>query len=98
MSTHRAPVVPNSEKNHPAPPYISAFLRMTFLVTRRRILDALIRAGFDDLNHAHLVVFQYPPPEGMRPTDLADRALVTKQAMNYLLNQLETLGYVKRQL
>jgi DNA-binding MarR family transcriptional regulator len=31
-----------------------------------------------------------------RPIDLAQRAGMTKQAMNYLLIQLEELGYVRR--
>jgi DNA-binding MarR family transcriptional regulator len=52
--------------------------------------------GFTDLNQAHLFVFQYPPPDGVRPTDLAERAFMTKQAINYLLVQLEGLGYIER--
>lgn len=69
---------------------------MTYQVTRRRWVKALMEHGFTDLNQAHLIVFQYPPPDGVRPTDLADRAYMTKQAMNYLLGQLESLGYVER--
>jgi DNA-binding MarR family transcriptional regulator len=78
------------------PPFVSALLRMTYEVTRRRVLKALMDRGFTDLNQAHLSVFQYPPPEGVRPTDLADRTYMTKQAMNYLLGQLQSLGYIER--
>jgi len=52
--------------------------------------------GFTDLTQAHLSVLVYPPPEGERPTDLAERTYMTKQAMNYLLGQLESLGYIER--
>jgi len=41
-------------------------------------------------------VLRFPPPENERPVDLAQRAGMTKQAMNYLLVQLEELGYVRR--
>jgi DNA-binding MarR family transcriptional regulator len=69
---------------------------MSYEVTRRRVLEALGNRGFTDLNQAHLSVFQYPAPDGVRPTDLAARTYMTKQAMNYLLGQLETMGYVER--
>lgn len=37
-----------------------------------------------------------PGPDGDRPSDLAARANMSKQAMNYLLGQLEALGYIER--
>jgi DNA-binding MarR family transcriptional regulator len=78
------------------PPYISAFLRLTYQATRRRLFKALTDRGFTDLNPALLNVFVYPPPDGVRPTELADRLNMSKQALNYLLGQLEALGYVER--
>ncbi len=53
-------------------------------------------AGFTDLVPAHLAVLRYPGPNGRRPSDLAAEVGTTKQAMNYLLGQLEQLGYVAR--
>jgi DNA-binding MarR family transcriptional regulator len=41
-------------------------------------------------------VLRYPGPNGERPVDLAAQANMTKQALNYLLGQLETLGYLER--
>jgi DNA-binding MarR family transcriptional regulator len=41
-------------------------------------------------------VLRYPEPDGDRPVDLAQRADMTKQAMNYLLVELERLGYIRR--
>ena len=69
---------------------------MAYQVARRRQLAAQAERGFSDLNQAHLTVLVYPPPDGVRPTDLAERCYMTKQAMNYLLGELEKLGYVER--
>jgi DNA-binding MarR family transcriptional regulator len=43
-----------------------------------------------------LNIFQYPGPQGARPTELAARLRISKQALNYLLGQLERLGYLER--
>jgi DNA-binding MarR family transcriptional regulator len=59
-------------------------------------LEQLHRAGYVDIGPAHLAVFQYPPPDGHRPTDLAVELGVSKQALNYLLAQLEAHGYLVR--
>ena len=60
------------------------------------MLAALEEKGLDGINEAHFVLFQLPPPDGERPSDLAKRAGVSKQAINYLLGQLEKLGYLER--
>ncbi len=60
------------------------------------MLERLHERGFDDLDAAHLHVFQYPGPQGARPTELATRLRITKQALNYLLGELERLGYLER--
>src|SRR5438105_15862907 len=80
----------------PPPPLIGALLRMPFEVVRERMLAGLHERGFSDLVAAHLDVFQYPGPENQRPLDLATHARMSKQAMNYLLGQLERLGYLTR--
>ena len=61
-----------------------------------RIIDGLHEHGFTDLVPAHLAVLRYPGPNGQRPVDLAAQANMSKQAMNYLLGQLEMLGYLER--
>src|SRR6186997_3668864 len=80
----------------PGPPLIGALLRMPWEVVQRRMLAALHERGFDDLDAAHLNVFQYPGPQGARPSELAARLRITKQALNYLLGQLEARGYLER--
>ena len=80
----------------PGPPLIGALLRIPWEAVQRRMLAALHEHGFDDLDLAHLSVFQYPGPQGARPSELAARLRVSKQALNYLLGELERLGYLER--
>jgi len=61
------------------------------------MLTGLHQRGYSDLIAPHLNVLQYPGPEGMRPSDLATRTRMTKQALNYLLGQMEQLGYLTRE-
>jgi DNA-binding MarR family transcriptional regulator len=77
-------------------PLLGALLRVPLEVIHGRILARLRAHGFDDLVLAHLAVLRYPGPDGKRPSDLAAEANMSKQAMNYLLGQLETLGYLER--
>jgi DNA-binding MarR family transcriptional regulator len=79
------------------PPLIGALLRMPVDSVRRRMLERLHERGFDDLEPAHLVVLQYPGPQGLRPLDLAERVRMSKQAVNHLLGTLERLGYLERE-
>ena len=63
---------------------------------RTRMLAGVHEAGFTDLVPAHLAVLRYPGPEDRRPSELAADAGMTKQAMNYLLGQMQQLGYLVR--
>jgi DNA-binding MarR family transcriptional regulator len=56
----------------------------------------VVAAGYDDLNAAHVGLWRYPGLEGLRPTQLADRAGITKQSVNDLLGHLERHGYLRR--
>jgi DNA-binding MarR family transcriptional regulator len=78
-------------------PLIGALLRVPWEAVQRHMLNRLHERGFDDLDAAHLTVFQYPGPQGTRPTDLASRLGISKQALNYLLGELERLDYLERQ-
>lgn len=44
----------------------------------------------------HMAVLQFPGPDGVRPGTLAERAAMSKQAMNQLLRSLEDLDYIIR--
>lgn len=78
------------------PPMIGALLRMPWERVVRRMLDRLHADGFDDLDMAHMNLLLYPGPQGARPSELAAQRGMSKQAANYLLGQLEGLGYLER--
>ena len=81
----------------PPPPLIGALLRVPWETVRQRMLAGLHDRGFTDLVAAHVDVWRYPGPENQRPLDLAIQTRMTKQALNYLLGQLEQLGYLTRE-
>src|ERR687887_143475 len=81
---------PENEK-----PLIGALLRACWEAVRTRIRDDLIAGGFDDIGAAHLAVFQYPSPRGERVTTLADRAGMSRQAITYVIRELEGKGYLE---
>ncbi|HEX5175310.1 MAG TPA: MarR family transcriptional regulator [Gaiellaceae bacterium] len=60
------------------------------------MLERLHADGFADFDASYLIVVQYPGPQGERPSDLAARLRISKQALNHLLGQLEHLGYLER--
>lgn len=78
------------------PPLLGALLRMPVDVIRERMLTALHQRGYDDIVPAHLIVLRFPGPDGRRPSEIAAGSGMSKQALNYLLGQLETLGYLER--
>jgi DNA-binding MarR family transcriptional regulator len=78
------------------PPYVGALLRQCLEHVRARMEADLKSAGFTDLLPAHLAVFSFPPPDGVRPSDLARRLRMSRQATNHIIGQLEALGYLER--
>jgi DNA-binding MarR family transcriptional regulator len=90
---------PSSSVSTPAVPkemLIGALLRVPAQAIHRRIINELNEAGFEDLRVPHMPVFLFPGPDGVRPGVLAERAGVSRQAMNQLLRSLEGLGYIVR--
>jgi len=75
---------------------IGALLRVPAQAIQRRIIKELNAAGFEELRVPHIAVLQFPGPDGVRPGTLAERAGMSKQAMNQLLRSLEGLGYIVR--
>ena len=88
-SSHRSPVAPQDM-------LIGALLRVPAQAIHRRIIAELNAAGFEELRVPHMAVLQFPGPDGVRPGVLAERAGMSKQAMNQLLRSLEALGYLAR--
>jgi DNA-binding MarR family transcriptional regulator len=84
---------------HPSgepPPYVGAMLRVVWQWVRDQMYAGVVAAGYDDLNAAHVGLWRYPGLEGQRPSQLADRAGITKQSVNDLLGHLEGHGYLVR--
>ena len=75
---------------------IGALLRVPAQAIQRRIINELNAAGFKGLTIAHMAALQFPSPDGVRPSVLAERAGMSKQAMNRLLGSLEDLRYLVR--
>jgi DNA-binding MarR family transcriptional regulator len=75
---------------------IGALLRMPWEQVVRRMLERLHSEGFDDVDMTHMNLLLYPGPQGARPSELAAQRGMSKQAVNYLLGQLEALGYLER--
>ena len=88
----------NSAQAEPlGPPLIGALLRQPWEAVQEHMLARLHANGFADFDSSYLIVFQYPGPQGQRPSELATRLRISKQALNHLLGQLERRGYVTRQ-
>ncbi len=79
-----------------SPPFVGALLRLCWRRVRDRMHEAIRAAGFTDLQDPHLPVFSYPLPDGVRPSELAHRIGMSRQATNYLITQMEALGYLER--
>lgn len=80
----------------PLPRMIGALLRIPFQQTVERVFQRLQEEGYTDLRPAHFVVMQHMRPEGVRITELAHRAQMTKQSMGALVDYAEERGYVER--
>jgi DNA-binding MarR family transcriptional regulator len=90
------PLSPKSSQLKTRDMLIGALLRVPAHAIHRRIIRELNTAGFDELRLPHIAVLQFPGPDGVRPGTLAERAGMSKQAMNQLLRSLEALGYIVR--
>ena len=90
------PTSPGPAAPLPVPPFIGAMLRVPSQAIHRRLVLELNAAGFEEICLPHIAVLQYPGPHGVRPSVLAERAGMSKQAMNQLLRSLEDSGYIVR--
>jgi DNA-binding MarR family transcriptional regulator len=58
--------------------------------------QALVGAGYADIRPTHGCVFRFVQEDGMRLTDLAANAGMTKQSVGEVVDDLAHLGYVER--
>jgi DNA-binding MarR family transcriptional regulator len=83
---------PSSERSR----YVGAMLRVVWQWVRDQMYAGVVAAGYDDLNAAHVGLWRYPGLDGLRPSQVADQAGITKQSVNDLLGHLERHGYLGR--
>ncbi|NUR06600.1 MAG: MarR family transcriptional regulator [Nocardioidaceae bacterium] len=62
----------------------------------KRIVDFLAESGFGDITLAQGRIAARLSEDGLRLTELAEQAQVTKQTAGFLVDQLEAAGYVER--
>ena len=79
-------------------PGLGTLLRMSYQVMAGSVEPALANAGFGDVRSAHLPVIQAlsRSSSGLRSTELATYARITKQSMGYLIDSLAAGAYVER--
>ncbi|MGA9747066.1 MAG: MarR family transcriptional regulator, partial [Nocardioides sp.] len=77
-------------------PNVAVLMFIAHRYAERRIVDHLAAAGFDDVTLAQGRVAARVSEEGLRLTELAEQAQITKQAAGSLVDQLEGAGYVER--
>jgi DNA-binding MarR family transcriptional regulator len=74
---------------------IAPMMRVLWQDVRDRIHTAFAEEGHD-LRAEHLAVLQHPGPDGQRPSALAARSGMSRQAINHLISHLERAGYLER--
>ncbi|UUO03051.1 MarR family transcriptional regulator [Mycolicibacterium novocastrense] len=77
-------------------PNVATLMFIGHRAVETRVMEALAGAGADDITAAQSRLMQRLDPRGMRLTDLAEQARVTKQTAGALVDQLERSGYVLR--
>ena len=60
------------------------------------LYQRIAETPFDDIRPGHGCVFGNIDPDGSRLTDLAERAMMTKQSVGEVTTDLEHRGYVER--
>lgn len=77
-------------------PNLGILLFVASRALEQRAHDAVIAAGITDISLAQARIAARVGPEGTRVSDLAEQARVTKQSAGFLVEQLESAGYVER--
>jgi DNA-binding MarR family transcriptional regulator len=80
--------------DHPNSPLL---MFVAHRAAEQQVFETLQAAGFDDLTVAQCRIAQRLSPDGIRLTDLAEQAQVTKQTAGALVDELGRSGYVTRQ-
>jgi DNA-binding MarR family transcriptional regulator len=85
-----------AEEDDPGELNLALLCFIVYRAMEARVLADLAAAGFGDVTAAQGRVFARIDSDGTRITDLAERALITKQTAGFMVDQLERAGYVRR--
>jgi DNA-binding MarR family transcriptional regulator len=92
--------VPRIDLTKPLPPEgrlnLAALMDGPYKAMDSALFPELARRGHGDIRPSHSKVFEVIKGTGSRITDMAVDAAMTKQAMQYLVDDLEKLGYAER--
>jgi DNA-binding MarR family transcriptional regulator len=84
--------VPHAEQDAPLARLLALAARQMAIDLNDKLLQAGVTGQRDSWNN----VMPHIPPDGIRLTDLAARANMTKQAMAELVAEIERRGYLQR--
>jgi DNA-binding MarR family transcriptional regulator len=76
--------------------HIAVLMFIAYRSAENRIIEAVRKAGVDDVTVAQARVVARIGPNGTRLSDLAEQAQVAKQTATALVDRLEKAGYVER--
>lgn len=83
-------------KNPPAGLPLHGLLEIVAEAFFGEFRSELERSEFNDIRPTHGCVFRYVEGEGLRLTDIAERANMTKQSIGEIVDDLVARGYVQR--
>lgn len=75
---------------------LTGLLDVAFEAMIAEFRTELEKSGFRDVRPTHGCVFRYVKGGGLRLTELAERANMTKQSVGEIVDDLAARGYVKR--
>lgn len=78
----------------PSPPSVLALLRIVWEDAIPEVHDGLTAAGFDDIRPSHRNLLRHVLTGELRPSELAARLGMSKQAANDVLREFEAGGYI----
>lgn len=83
-----------SNADPPPPLTVGSMLRSAWTELIEDVFERLGTAGFDDLRPVHRPILRDMLMSNLRPSELAARLGLSKQAVNDLVRELETKGYI----
>jgi DNA-binding MarR family transcriptional regulator len=73
---------------------VGSMLRSAWTELIDEVFEQLLAAGFDDLRPVHRPILRDVLTSNLRPSELAARLGLSKQAANDLVREFETKGYI----